>query len=191
MRRGIRLGSQDTENHYRRSIMKSKTIIAAAVGAVLSIGLAAGIVYAHPYGYGPGGGMGGGPGYGMGYRGGPGYGNPAAAMEGRLAYLKTELKITQAQEPAWKKFSDEARKQAESMQAARTAMWSSANANAADRAELHNQLMKSRLEQSEKTAAAFKELYAALTPEQKALADEHPGMGFGPGYGGGPRGRFR
>jgi Spy/CpxP family protein refolding chaperone len=52
--------------------------------------------------------------------------------------------------------------------------------------------MKSRLEQSEKMTAAFKELYAALTPEQKALADQHPGrgMGFGHGFGGGPGGRF-
>ena len=169
--------------------MKRKTIIAAAVGAAL--GLATVVASAHPYGYGPGRGMGGGPGYGMGFGGGPGYGNPAAAVEGRLAYLKTELKITKAQEGAWKKFSDEARKQAESMQAARTAMWSGTAANAADRAELHNQLMKSRVEQSEKTTAAFKQLYAALTPEQKALADQHPGMGIGMGFGGGPGGRFR
>jgi Spy/CpxP family protein refolding chaperone len=166
-------------------IMKRKTIIAAAVGAAISLGLAAGFVNAHPYGVGPG--MGGGPGYGMGYGRGPGYGDPAAAAEGRLAYLKAELKITAAQEPAWKKFSDQARQQAESMQAARTAMQGSANA--ADRAELHNQLMKSRLEQSEKTTAAFKELYAALSPEQKALADQHPGGRMG--FGGGPGGRFR
>ena len=172
--------------------MKRKTIIAAAVASALSLGLGAGIVNAHPYGYGPGCGAGGGPGWGMGYGGGPGYGNPAAAAEGRLAYLKAELKITKAQEPAWKKFSDEARKQAESMQAARTAMQGSATANAVERMELHNTLMKTRLEQSQKTTAAFKELYAALTPEQKALADQHPGrgMGFGPGFGGGPGGRF-
>jgi Spy/CpxP family protein refolding chaperone len=170
--------------------MKRKTIIAAAIGAAL--GLATVVASAHPYGYGygPGRGMGGGPGYGMGF-GGPGRGDPAAAVEGRLAYLKAELKITKAQEPAWKKFSDEARKQAESMQAARTAMWSGTAANAADRAELHNKLMKSRVEQSEKTTAAFKQLYAALTPEQKALADQHPGMGVGMGFGGGPGGRFR
>jgi Spy/CpxP family protein refolding chaperone len=170
--------------------MKRKTIIAAAIGAAL--GLATVVASAHPYGYGygPGRGMGGGPGYGMGF-GGPGRGAPAAAVEGRLAYLKAELKITKAQEPAWKKFSDEARKQAESMQAARTAMWSGTAANAADRAELHNKLMKSRVEQSEKTTAAFKQLYAALTPEQKALADQHPGMGVGMGFGGGPGGRFR
>jgi Spy/CpxP family protein refolding chaperone len=165
--------------------MKRNTIIAViAIGIGAAISLASAIASAHPYGHGPGMGMGGGPGMG---------GDPAAAVEGRLAYLKTELKITKAQEPAWKKYSDEARKQAESMQAAMTAMHGSATANAADRMELHNKLMKSRLEQSEKTAAAFKELYAALTPEQKALADQHPGrgMGFGHGFGGGPGGRFR
>ena len=165
--------------------MKRNTLIAViALGVGAAISLAAGVATAHPGGWG----MGGGPGYGMGY----GRGDPAAAVEGRLAYLKTELKITKAQEGAWKKYSDEARKQAESMQAARTAMQGAAATNAADRMELHNKLMKSRLEQSEKMAAAFKELYAALTPEQKALADQHPGrgMGFGPGFGGGPGGRF-
>jgi uncharacterized protein (DUF3084 family) len=115
--------------------------------------------------------------------GGPGHGNPAAAVEGRLAYLKAELKITAAQEPAWKKFSDQARKQAESMQALRSAMQGSATANAVDRMELHTKIQKSRVEQSEKMTAAFKELYASLTSEQKALADQHPGgsMGSGPG----------
>ena len=170
--------------------MKRNTIIAViALGVGATISLAAGLASAHPYGYGPG--MGGGPGYGMGY----GRGDPAAAVEGRLAYLKTELKITKAQEGVWKKYSDEARKQAESMQAMRTAMQGGAAANAADRMDLHNKLMKTRLEQSEKMTAAFKELYAALTPEQKALADQHPGggMGFGggPGFGHGPGGRFR
>jgi Spy/CpxP family protein refolding chaperone len=168
--------------------MKRNTIIAVvaiALGAAIS--LASAVATAHPGGWG----MGGGPGYGM----GPGRGDPAAAVEGRLAYLKTELKITKAQEGAWKKYSDEARKQAESMQATRTAMQGAASANAADRMELHNKLMKSRLEQSEKMTAAFKELYAALTPEQKALADQRPGggtgFGGGPGFGHGPGGRFR
>jgi Spy/CpxP family protein refolding chaperone len=168
--------------------MKRNTIIAVvaiALGAAIS--LASAVATAHPGGWG----MGGGPGYGM----GPGRGDPAAAVEGRLAYLKTELKITKAQEGAWKKYSDEARKQAESMQATRTAMQGAASANAADRMELHNKLMKNRLEQSEKMTAAFKELYAALTPEQKALADQRPGggtgFGGGPGFGHGPGGRFR
>jgi len=169
--------------------MKRNTLIAViALGVGAAISLASGLAAAHPYGYGPG--MGGGPGYGMGY----GRGDPAAAVEGRLAYLKAELKITKAQEGAWKKYSDEARKQAESMQATRTAMQGAATANAADRMDLHNKLMKNRLEQSEKITAAFKELYAALTPEQKALADQHPGMGpgmgfGGPGFGRGPGGR--
>ena len=166
--------------------MKRNTIIAVvAIAFGAAISLASAVATAHPGGYGPG----------MGHGWGPGRGDPAAAVEGRLAYLKTELKITKAQEPAWKKYSDELRKQAESMQAMRTAMQGGATANAADRMELHNKLMKSRLEQSEKMTAAFKELYAALSPEQKALADQHPGpgMGFGggPGFGHGPGGRSR
>jgi len=168
--------------------MKRNTIIAViAIAAGAAISLASGLAAAQP-GDGPG------PGHGMGHGWGPGRGNPAAAVEGRLAYVKTDLKITKAQEPAWNKYADQVRKQAESMQAARTAMQGSATANAVDRMELHNKLMRSRLEQSEKTTAAFKELYAALTPEQKALADQRPGggMGFGggPGFGHGPGGRF-
>ena len=80
--------------------------------------------------------MGGGPEYGMGYGPGPGmgrgmgpwawagrgmgphgHGNPSAMADARLAYLKSELKITSGQETAWKAFADQAKQQAEAMQA--------------------------------------------------------------------------
>jgi hypothetical protein len=43
--------------------------------------------------------------------------------------------------------------------------------------------MKKRQEQMEKGTTAFKELYAALTPEQKALADQRVGFGLMGGRG--------
>jgi hypothetical protein len=138
-------------------------------------------------GMGPGAGpgpMGGGPmGYGpMGQGMGPqAYGNPAAAAEWRLSGLKSELKITAAQESAWKTFSDQAKQQAEAMQALMSTVQGSAQATAPERMELHNQIMKKRQEQMEKRTAAFKDLYAVLTPEQKALADQHMGMRGGRG----------
>jgi hypothetical protein len=58
--------------------------------------------------------------------------------------------------------------------------------------------MKQRLAEMENNASALKNLYAVLTPEQKAIADRHfggfgprAGAGYGPGYRGGPGGRFR
>ena len=184
--------------------MKRVTKIAIGVGTALSLGLATAVVSAHPYGDGPGWGMGQGPGYGpgagmgrgMGPGGGPGpmgygpmghgmgpqaYANPGAAAESRLSGLKSELKITAAQESAWKTFADQAKQQAEAMQALMTSAQGSAQATAPVRLELRNQIMKKRQEQMEKTTTAFKDLYAVLTPEQKALADQHFGMMGGRG----------
>ena len=182
--------------------MKRATKLAIGIGTGLTLGLAAVVVNAHPHGYGPGYGMGQGPGYGMGsgmgYGPGPGmgrgmgpqgYGNPGAMADARLAYLKSELKITSGQESAWKAFADNAKQQAEAMQALRTTAQGSTQATAPERLELRNQIMKKRQQQMEKSTAAFKDLYAALTPEQKTLADQRFG-GFGPGHRGGPGGRF-
>jgi hypothetical protein len=184
--------------------MKRVTKIAIGVGTALTLGLATAMVSAQPYGNGPGWGMGPGPGYGPGagmargmgpMGGGPmgmgpmGYGpmrqgigpqaftNPGAFAESRLAGLKAELKITAAQEPAWNAFANQAKQQAEAMQALMTSVQGSAQATAPERMELNNQIMKKRQEQMEKGTSAFKDLYAVLSPEQKALADQ----GFGPG----------
>ena len=190
--------------------MKRATKIAIGVGTALSLGLATAVVSAHPYGYGPGWGMGQGPGYGpgagmgrgMGPGGGPGpmgggpmgygpmghgmgpqaYANPGAAAESRLSGLKSELKITAAQESAWKAFAGQAKQQAEAMQALMSTVQGSAQATAPERLDLHNQIMKKRQEQMEKGTTAFKDLYAVLTPEQKALADQHFGLMGGRGW---------
>ena len=184
--------------------MRRATKIAIGIGTALTLGLAAAVVSAHPHGYGPGYGMGQGPGYGMGMGYGPGpgmgrgmgpmgYGNPAAMADARLAYLKSELKITSGQETAWKAFADNAKQQAEAMQALRNAIPGSTQATAPERMEQRNQIMKKRQEQMEKATAAFRDLYAALTPEQKTIADQRfgGGPGFGPGHHGEPGGRFR
>ena len=176
--------------------MKRATTIVIGIGTALTLGLAAAVVNAHPHGYGPGWGMGGGPEYGMGHgrgMGSHGHGNPSAMADARLAYLKSELKITSGQETAWKTFADQAKQQAEAMQALRSTVQGSTQATAPERLELRNQIMKKRQEQMEKSTAAFKDLYAALTPEQKTVADQRfgGGPGFGPGHRGGPGGRFR
>jgi hypothetical protein len=190
-----------------RFIMKRATKLAIGAVTALTLGLAAAVVNAHPYGngpgwgmgqgYGPGYGPGGGMGPGMGHmgRGGMGYGpmgqgmgpqgwgNPAAAAEWRLSGLKSELKITAAQEAAWKVFADQTKQQAEAMQALMTTVQGSAQAIAPERLELRNQVMKKRQEQMEKGTAAFKDLYAVLSPEQKAIADQRIGFGMMGGRG--------
>jgi len=191
------IGCRRTHNITEwRSNMKRATKIAIGIGTALTLGLAAAVVNAHTHGVGPGWGMGGGPEYGMGYGRGMGmhgHGDPSAMADARLAYLKSELKITAGQETAWKAFADQAKQQAEAMQAWTTPMQGSTPATAPERLELRNQIMKKGQEQMEKSTAAFKDLYAALTPEQKALADQRfgGGPGRGPGHRGGPGGRFR
>lgn len=198
--------------------MKRATKIAVGVGAALSLGLAAVAVNAHPGGYGPGAGMGGGcgMGYGMGagFGGGPGmgprsgfgpgmgprsgfgpqaYGNPASAVEGRLAYLKSELKITADQEKAWNGYAAQMKQQVETAQSARATL-PGPQATLPERLERHNSFMKERVANSEAMTAAVKELYAVLTPDQKAIADQNlgaHGAGMGPRFAGGPGGRFR
>ena len=94
-----------------------------AAAAILLAGLAAPSYaqQAQPYMMGPGYGMGG---YGMMMGGGmPMMGMPMMGMsggqhvDGRLAFLKTELKITAAQEDAWKAYADAFRANAGRMNA--------------------------------------------------------------------------
>jgi hypothetical protein len=185
--------------HEKEHQMQSTYRTLARLAAAVSIALAA-PAFAHPggmgagsgndvgtesgCGYGPGaGGMGmhGAMGMGMGMHGamgmGPmngrgGYGNPAAATEGRLAYLKTELKITSNQEAAWNAFATGARKQAEGMQALREKMQEN-KGTAPERLALHAEAMKQRAATMDGVAAGLKDLYAALTTEQKTILDQH------------------
>ena len=166
-------------------------------------------------GYGPGARRGGpgmmqwGPGAGRGGPGmmgqGPGAGrggmwsNPAAAAEGHLAALKVELKITPDQDKAWQAFTAKARQQAEAMPAYRAQMFAQMHAtdqSAPDRLAQRTEFAKQRIANMETMAAAVKDLYAVLTPEQKTLADNQlahgPMGGFGGGRGmGGGRGYRR
>ena len=163
--------------------------------------------YGPGYGMGPGmmGGNGPGPGYGMGWGGGhmggygPGYGMGPQAMfnaDERLAALKSELAITEKQDSAWEAFAEHAKKQSENRQAWFAKMREARSAGSApELLEQRTELMKQRQVEMETNAKALKDLYAVLTPEQRAVADQRFG-GFGPGYGagygrGGPRGYSR
>lgn len=172
--------------------MKHTNKILGGIALIASLGIAT-AVHAYGGGYGPDAGscMGNGPAMGqahgpMGGMAGP-HGmhgrmadrasfDPAAMMEGRLAYLKSALKITDKQDSAWQAFSAKARQQGESMQARRASMPAQdTTLSAPERMALRTAVMKQRLDSMDAMAHALKDLYAVLTPEQKAVADQNFG----------------
>jgi Spy/CpxP family protein refolding chaperone len=172
--------------------MKRTYKIITGAAAVLSLALAA-TVYAHPGGgWGPGYGMG--PGMGPGYGMGPGHGmgmgpgmgrgmgaaDVTAAATARTAQLKAELKITPAQETAWKAYEAAVTQQAAAMQAMRTQMQAlmqnaQPGTTAPDWAAQREAMFKQRQAGMQAHTAAVKDLYAVLTPEQRAIADRDMG----------------
>jgi LTXXQ motif family protein len=174
-------------------------------------GYGAGHGYGPGYGMGPGMMHGYGPGYGRGpgWMGGygPGYGMGPQAMFGgyygntdeSLAALKAQLGITAKQDAAWQAFAKNAKKQSENRQAWFAKLQQARSAGSAPEFIAQQaEIMKQREAELETDDAALKNLYAALTPEQKTTADQlfggycpGYGAGYGRGYRGGPGGRFR
>lgn len=131
---------------------------------------------------------------------------PARHIEGRIAFLKAELKITDAQAPAFEKFAEAVRttaKEAEArMEARRAAEPKPPVPPAAGQAVTPAELPKppSALERMERQADgakfmaassqrvldSFKPLYASLSDDQKKTADELVGRYLGPHGGPGP-----
>jgi len=104
---------------------------------------------------------------------------PSERAEARLAYLKTALKITDAQQPQWDTFADTLRKQAreadQRVQALRTeaaGREKGARPTAIERMERGQARLALASARLNETLAAAKPLYAALSPEQQKIADE-------------------
>jgi hypothetical protein len=94
-------------------------------------------------------------------------------VEGRIAYLKTELKITDAQSQQWNAFADAVRQSAGAMGTMRQGMMSGGAAlPAPEQAEREVKLLSARLDAMKLIAAAETALYAVLSDEQKKSADE-------------------
>jgi Spy/CpxP family protein refolding chaperone len=180
--------------------MKTTTQFAAITLAALTLAVA-GAVSAHPgsgmgAGYGPGAGAGpcagagpgAGPGYGMGYGmhgRGPG-GWDAAAVGTRLDALKAEIKITPEQEGAWQAYAAVVQQHAVQREALHTQMQAQMHdpqaAATVDREAFHNAMVTLREQHLAERDAALKGLYAVLTPEQKALAEQKLAGGYGHGW---------
>jgi hypothetical protein len=119
-------------------------------------------------------------------------------IDGRLAFLETELKITDAQAPAWKELSEVIRATAESHNDAMEAMMEAMHDDdfwkqpLPERLAFQQSHMEARLEQIQATSEAVEKFYAVLDDDQKKVADEiilptmGMGMMMGPWGGGGP-----
>ena len=104
---------------------------------------------------------------------------PGERVEARLAYVKTALKITEAQAPQWEAYANVVRKHAQQadqrFQERRARMEQGAERKrptAIERLERRQQFMTVALNRTSELLAVQKPLYAALSPEQKQVADE-------------------
>jgi uncharacterized small protein (DUF1192 family) len=97
----------------------------------------------------------------------------SSVVEGRLAYLKSELGITEAQAAAWSAYADAARARVGGMQSMHTDMMASMEKGGAiERMDTRIKGMEAMLEAMRAIKPATEALYATLTPEQKAIADD-------------------
>jgi hypothetical protein len=107
----------------------------------------------------------------MGQQGGMGM--PFEHTEGRIAFLKTELKITDAQTPQWNAFADALRANAKTHQAMHEQMTKGGMPSSwPERLTFQQKALSTRLDGLKALEAAAKPLYAVLTDDQKKLADQ-------------------
>lgn len=107
-------------------------------------------------------------------------------IEGRIAFLRTELKITEAQTTVWNTFADVLRANAKKLGDVRSSVIPQASAGQAptlmERLDLQERWMLARLEGTRTIKSALSKLYESLSDEQKKSANEllapHMGMGM-------------
>lgn len=104
---------------------------------------------------------------------------PGERIEAKLAYLKTALKITQAQEAQWDAFANVLRKHAGEMDQ-RIKAWRThgmerpqeRKVTAIDRLQHRQVRLAAAAEKLNELLAVERPLYAALTPGQREVADQ-------------------
>jgi hypothetical protein len=121
---------------------------------------------------------------------GPGTGGMATIdrIEGRIAFLRAELKITDAQASAWNAFADALRSNAKKLGELRASMMGKSGdaqqpaATMADRLDRQEQWLLARLEGIRAMKTAFTKLNESMSDEQKKTANDilapHMGMGM-------------
>jgi Skp family chaperone for outer membrane proteins len=103
---------------------------------------------------------------------------PTERVEARLAYVKTALKITQAQQAQWDAYADLVRKNAQEMeqrfqskQSGEPGRPRQQRPNAIERLERAQSFHAEAVTRLNQLLAVQKPLYAALSPEQQKVAD--------------------
>jgi hypothetical protein len=125
-------------------------------------------------GYGPGRGSGGGMmGGGCGMMGARSDGRAETFVNGRIAFLKAELGITDAQKAAWDTYADAIKRNLQSMQG----MWQTMEKvfeakTPVERLDARVTAMESRLTALREVKPALANLFAALSEDQQKKADE-------------------
>jgi hypothetical protein len=100
-------------------------------------------------------------------------GMPYEHVECRIAFLKTELKITDAQKPHWDAFADALRAIAKTHQAMHEQMTKGDMPSSwPERLAFQQKALSTRLNSLNALEAAAKPLYASLADEQRKLADQ-------------------
>jgi hypothetical protein len=110
-------------------------------------------------------------------------------LDGRLAYMRTELKIAPEQVAAWDEFANAVKSLAAAHNGMMLAMEDAFKTGGVldkplpERLSWHISQLELRLVQMKSTKAAVDKLYAVLTPKQKLAADDVflPMMGMGMG----------
>ena len=98
---------------------------------------------------------------------------PGQFVEGRIAFLKAQLKITPAQEAQWQQVEAAMRENAKTLdQTITTARQNRGDMDAVQRLELREQFAKVRVDNDARLLSAFKPLYASLSPEQQQMANQ-------------------
>ena len=99
-------------------------------------------------------------------------------MEGRLAYMKAELGVTETQTAAWDDYASAVRARGKTMQAMHTEMVKALEAGSAlQRLDAHTKAMESMVESLKALRPVTEALYKVLTDDQKKKADLLLGMG--------------
>lgn len=94
-------------------------------------------------------------------------------VDGRIAFLKAELSITERQEPVWDAYAAALRDNIESLKAMRHTMAQMAKSTSPlERLEMHITVLESRLTALKRINPALAALYGALSDEQKQTADQ-------------------
>ncbi len=99
--------------------------------------------------------------------------DPVVNVEKRLARLKDELNITNDQAQVWAAYAEKTKSNVKDIRDRMNEAMHDQAQTAPERFDRHIELMRKRLASFEKMDDALKQLYAVLTPTQKAIADRH------------------